>query len=89
MTIELKPEETQIIDQAIQAGLIQRPDEIVGMAVKTLSSRLEALRSRVEQNQATASRYEAVRRMQEFGKTHGLSLGEPITRKLMHDGHRY
>ena len=34
------------------------------------------------------ARVEAVRRMLEFGERHRLSLGEPITRKLLHDGHR-
>jgi len=34
-------------------------------------------------------RAEAVRRMLEFGEKHNLSLGEPITRVLLHDGHRY
>jgi hypothetical protein len=34
------------------------------------------------------ARVEAVRRMLEFGERHRLSLGEPITRKLLHEGHR-
>jgi hypothetical protein len=36
-----------------------------------------------------ATREEAVRRMLEFGKKYHLSLGEPTTRKLLHEGHRY
>jgi hypothetical protein len=35
------------------------------------------------------SRQEAVRRMLEFGEKHRLSLGEPITRELLHEGHRF
>jgi hypothetical protein len=35
------------------------------------------------------ARVEAVRRMVEFGEKHHLSLGEPITRKLLHEGHRF
>jgi hypothetical protein len=27
--------------------------------------------------------------MLEFGEKHQLSLGEPVTRKLLHEGHRY
>lgn len=34
-------------------------------------------------------REEAVRRMLEFGEKYHLSLGEPITRELLHEGHRY
>ncbi len=35
------------------------------------------------------TREEAVECMLEFGNAHHLSLGEPITRKLFHEGHRY
>jgi hypothetical protein len=34
-------------------------------------------------------RQEAVRRMLEFGDRYHLSLGEPITRALLHEGHRF
>lgn len=34
------------------------------------------------------TREEAVRRMIVFGEKHHLSLGEPITRILLHEGHR-
>ena len=34
-------------------------------------------------------REEAVRRMLEFGERHRLTLGEPITRSLLHEGHRH
>ena len=39
MTIDLKPEDTRIINQAIQAGLIHRADEVVEVGVETLRSR--------------------------------------------------
>lgn len=84
MTIELKPEATRIIDQAIQAGLIHRPDEVVELGVETLRSRLEARRS-----SGSWAREEAIRRMQEFGDKYRLGLGERITRDLLHEGHRY
>ena len=38
---------------------------------------------------ALGNRAEAVRRMLEFGDKHRLSLGEPITRALLHEGHRF
>jgi hypothetical protein len=34
-------------------------------------------------------RQEAVRRMFEFGDKYHLSLGEPVTRKLLREGHRF
>jgi hypothetical protein len=84
MTIDLKPEDTCIINQAIQAGLIHHPDEVVGVGVETLRSRLEARLS-----PGSSASQEAVRRMQEFGDKYRLALGEPITRDLLHEGHRH
>ena len=56
MTIEIKPEDTRIIDEAIQAGLIHRPDDVVDLGVETLRSRLQSLR--VDRNiDATGSRH--------------------------------
>jgi hypothetical protein len=34
-------------------------------------------------------REEAVRRMIEFGENHHLGLGQPITRELLHEDHRF
>ena len=34
-------------------------------------------------------RQDAIRRMEEFGKKYHLSLGEPVTRKLLHEGHHH
>jgi hypothetical protein len=34
-------------------------------------------------------RQEAVRRMLESGGEYHLSLGKPVTRALLHDGHRF
>ena len=84
MTIEIKPEDAEVIDQAIQAGLIEHAREVVDVGLETLRSRLEASRPSSE-----SSRGEAIRRMQEFGAKYRLSLGEPITRELMHEGHRF
>jgi len=84
MTINLKPEDTRIITQAIQAGIINRPDEVVEVGVETLRSRLEARLS-----PGSSARQEAVRRMQEFGDKYRLGLGERITRDLLHEGHRH
>ena len=84
MTIEVRPEHEQMIEEAIQAGLIDRAEEVVEVGLESLRARLEAGRASNE-----SSRGEAIRRMQEFGDKYRLSLGEPITRELMHEGHRY
>jgi len=44
MTIQLTPEQEQVIDRAIQAGLIKTADEVVGMGVETIQRRLEQRR---------------------------------------------
>ena len=84
MTIQFSPEQELKIDQAIQAGLIERADEVVDVGLETLRCRLE-----IRAANATSSRQEAVRRMQEFREKYRLSLGESITRDLLHEGHRY
>ena len=78
MTITLTPDQEKAVQEAIQAGLVRSVDEFIEVAIHALPHREEA-----------ATRAEAVRRMREFGEKHGLSLGEPITRKLLHEGHRY
>ena len=42
MTITLTPEHEQIIGQAIQAGLINRADDVVEVGLEALKSRLES-----------------------------------------------
>lgn len=42
MTIQLKPEQEQLIGRAIQAGLISGADEVVDVGVETIRQRLEA-----------------------------------------------
>ncbi len=37
----------------------------------------------------TTRRQEAVCRMLEFGDSYRLSLGEPVARSLLHEGHRF
>jgi Arc/MetJ-type ribon-helix-helix transcriptional regulator len=78
MTIILKPEQERAIQEAIKAGLIRSVDEFIETAIKSLP----------HGGGTSSSRADAVRRMQEFGDTYRLSLGEPITRTLLHEGHR-
>ncbi len=80
MTIQLKPEQERAIQQAIESGFLRSVDEFIDLAIANLPP---------HNNYDGGSRREAVRRMQEFGEKYRLNLGEPITRKLLHEGHRY
>ena len=42
MTVQLSPEQEQVVGQAIHAGLIRIPDDVVGVGVETIRQRLEA-----------------------------------------------
>lgn len=41
MVIALKPEQAQVIDQAIEAGLIEKAEDAVELGVETIRRRLE------------------------------------------------
>jgi hypothetical protein len=42
MTIQLNPEQQQVVGQAIQAGLIRTPDEVAEIGIATIRHRLTA-----------------------------------------------
>ena len=44
MTFRLNPEQEQLLGQAIQAGVIRVPDEVVEVGIETIRQRLEARR---------------------------------------------
>ncbi len=79
MTIELKPEQEQIIQQQLATGLFGSVEEVLDTALASLSHD-----RRFDQEQ----RREAVRRMVAFGERRKLSLGEPVTSQFLHEGHR-
>jgi len=84
VTLHLTPE--------VEAGLLVRA-EASGMALEEylLSLAEDASLQAAPSAGAAAhtAREEAVRRMLEFGEKHRLTLGEPITRKLLHEEHRH
>ncbi len=84
ITLHLKPE--------IEAGLLARA-QASGMALEEylLSLVEEAAISASADNgkEMLSSRKSAVQRMLAFGEKYHLSLGEPVTRTLLHDGHRF
>ena len=83
VTLNLKPE--------VEASLLARA-RANGVAIEEyLLSVVESAAQPTAQKTGAGqpTREEAVRRMIEFGEKHHLSLGEPITRKLLHEGHRF
>lgn len=80
MTITLKPEQEQVLMEAINLGLAQTPDEALDQA-------LEAFRSRLPQRESSAdeSVAAAARRLATFGKRHGLSLEGLTIKELLRD----
>lgn len=83
VTLHLNPE--------LEASLLTRA-QASGMALEEyLLSLVEeaAMSPSKGSNQADNTPEEAVRRMLEFGEKYRLSLGEPVTRDLLHEGHRF
>jgi hypothetical protein len=84
VTLNLKPE--------VEADLLARA-RASGMPLEEYLLSLVESAARPTARNTTATgqpaREEAVRRMLEFGEKYHLSLGEPITRKLLHEGHRF
>lgn len=80
MTIEIKPEVKAATDQRLQSGSFHDVDELLMTALSKLPEDRRFDRD---------VRREAVRRMREFSKESKLSLGEPVTRDLVHEGHRF
>jgi hypothetical protein len=80
MTIILKPEQQQVLMDAINSGLAHTTDEALDQA-------LEALRDRLPQPSAPAdeSVAAAARRLATFGKRHGLSLGGITIKELLRE----
>jgi hypothetical protein len=81
VTLHLRPE--------IEAGLLARA-HASGMPLDAylLSLAEQAAVEGSPEPIGPPGREEAVRRMLEFGEKHRLTLGEPITRSLLHEGHR-
>jgi putative addiction module CopG family antidote len=80
MTVELKPEQERIIREQLASGQFKSVDEVLTTALASLPQ---------DRRFDPETRREAVRRMIEFGERRNLSLGEPVTRGFLHEGHRF
>jgi hypothetical protein len=76
----------------VEAGLLAKA-QARGMDLKEYLQAIVEREALASSQRAAVSepmpRQEAVRRMLEFGDKYHLSLGEPITRELLHEGHRF
>jgi Arc/MetJ-type ribon-helix-helix transcriptional regulator len=79
MTIELKPEQERIIHDQLATGLYESVDEVLATALASLP---------LDRRFDRENRREAVRRMIEFSERRRVNLGQPVTRELLHEGHR-
>lgn len=83
VTLHLKPE--------VEAGLLAQA-KASGMGLEEyLLSVVESAAGTAKAREVSAvpSREDAVQRMMDFGNLHRLNLGAPITRALLHEGHRF
>jgi hypothetical protein len=85
VTLHLKPEvEAGLLAQAQASGMDLEDYVLTLVEEAACPARGNDMAPAKQEGRA-----EAVRRMLEFGEKHHLSLGEPITRALLHEGHRF
>ena len=82
--LHLKPEvEAGLLAQAQASGMVLEDYLLTVVEEAAFAAKDEKLSSEA------VGRAEAVRQMLEFGEKHRLSLGEPVSRALLHEGHRF
>ena len=79
MTITLKPEQEQVLTDAVRAGVAHTTDEALDQALDALRERLP------HETSVDASIAAAARRLGTFGKHHGLSLGGVTIKELLRE----
>jgi hypothetical protein len=77
--ITLKPEQEQVLIEAINSGLAHTTEEALDQALEALKSRLPRKGSTDESVAAAA------RRLGTFGKRYGLSLGGLTIKELLRE----
>jgi hypothetical protein len=79
MTITLKPEQAQVLMEAVRSGLAETTNDALDQALETLKDRLPPNGSADESVAAAA------RRLATFGKRHGLSLEGLTIKELLRE----
>jgi hypothetical protein len=80
MTITLKPEQEQVLIEAINSGLADTTEQALDQALEALRERLPQQTASVDESVAAAAR-----RLATFGQRHGLSLGGLTIKELLHE----
>lgn len=84
VTLHFKPEvEAGLMAQARASGMVLE-DYLLTLVEEAVLPASDQ-KSPAERD----ARAEAVRKMLEFGENHRLRLGLPVTRTLLHEGHRF
>lgn len=85
MTVTLNPEQARVAAEAIQAGLICTPSEVVDAGV-------EPIRERLKSGVGAAARQEAIdaaaERLLKFGEKYRFSLAGITIKDLVNEGRR-
>jgi len=77
MTIELSPQVESIVQEAVNSGQYGSAEDVVAAAVAVWQ-----MQQKESSRQTEQQRQEAIERLKDFGKTHGLSLGGMTIREL-------
>lgn len=77
MAIELSPEQERLVGQAIHAGLIRIPEDVVGVGIEVIRQRLEARESSVSLSNKRASLDDWSRQLHESIYSHA-SAAPPL-----------
>lgn len=84
VTLHLKPE----LEADLLAGAKARGMTLEDFLRQLVEEAVSA-HTRGANHPAPSGRENAVRAMLEFADKYRLSLGEPVSRKLLHEGHRF
>ena len=82
MTINLKPETEQLVQEEIRSGHFHSVDELIVEGVQAWREKNRPQAGNAEQ------RHQAVERALAFARNRAISLGGVSIRELIHEGHR-
>lgn len=89
VTIEIYPEDEAIIQTKLACGQFHTIPDLIHRAIAALPSDTGDPSRFAAQHFEDSFRRSAVRGMKEFGQRHQLTFGEPITRRVFHQNHRF
>jgi hypothetical protein len=85
MTVTLRPEQEQVVGEAIRAGLIGTADEVVDVGIEAIRQRLESTVSAGTTQQMIDA---AADRLLKFGDKYRFSSGGMTIEELVNEGRR-